>query len=198
MRPRGLSRWVLFCLLAASAASRAEEQSARRVTTPAYLPRAAWLGAYFNTAVTIQVQIQWEFVIQEQETNAWVLLLGGGGGYGLWLPGELGPSRASAMLSLYQHSLRAGAGFRTDERNGLHWGVQLVTGPLFYGARFQDLPADRGVAGLLEARGQLGQRLGSSIYGLTAGYVFLYLRPDQGSAVPFLGGWLIGLFADRL
>ena len=188
MRSKRAGHFLLLALLLATAAAG---------ETPAYLPRSAWVGSYFNRAVTVQVHVQWEFALKEDEARAFVLLLGGGGGYGLWLPTELGPNGTSAMTALYQHSLRAGAGFRSELSTGLDWGFQLAGGPLFYGSRFTDLPRERGVLGFLEARGQLGRRLGSSIYGLTAGYVWLFQRSDGGNTVPFLGGWMIGLFADR-
>jgi hypothetical protein len=164
---------------------------------PPYLPRSAFVGSWLNSgALTAQVRLQWELTLVQERVDAFVLLFQGGGGYGLVLPQNLGPARTSAMMSLYQHTLLAGLAFRADRPSGFHWGFQAATGPLFYGARFTDLPSESGVAGLVEGRADVGWKYGSIVYGISFGYGSLYQQPTRLESGSFLGGILFGLFAD--
>jgi hypothetical protein len=181
---------IIFALLIPLAAS-------ARDPTPAYLPRAAFIGTYVNTALTPQLRFQWELTLIQREKNALVVLLEGGGGYGLLLPSSLGPGGSLSMTRLYQLTALAGVGFRADEADGWHWGGQLATGPLFYGARFNDRSTEDSVWPMLEARAQLGLRYGSTVYGIAVGYAFTYPGLTRSVTTPFLAGPMVGFFADR-
>jgi hypothetical protein len=76
-------------------------------------------------------------------------------------------------------------------------GGQVATGSLFYGARFNDASVENSAWPMAEARVQIGLRKGSSVYGIALGYALVYPGLDRSLATPFLGGFLIGLFADR-
>ncbi len=173
------------------------DQPERRASFPPYLPRAAFVGAFVNSSsVTPQVRLQWELTLIQERIDSLVLLFGGGGGYGLNRPQNLGPTNTSVMISLYQHVILGGFGFRADRPGGFHWGFQAATGPLFYGARFSDLPSERGVLGLVEGRADVGWRFGSIVYGVSFGYASLYQQPMRLQSGPYLGGIMFGLFAD--
>jgi hypothetical protein len=101
------------------------------------------------------------------------------------------------MTRLYQLTTLAGIGVRADESGGWHWGAQIATGPLFYGARYNDMTSEDAVWPMVEARAQVGLRLGSSVYGLFFGYTLPYPGQNETRTTPFIGGWMLGLFADR-
>jgi len=171
--------------------------SARSFPTPPYLPRAAFVGTYIKTAVTPQLRFQWEFTLLQRRVDALVLVLEGGGGYGLALPNNLGPSGTLAMTRLYQLTALAGVGYRADEPGGWHWGVQVATGPLFYGSRFNDSSTEDSVWPMVEARAQIGLRAGLTVYGIAIGYALMYPGLNQTNTTPLLGGFMVGVFADR-
>jgi hypothetical protein len=175
----------------------AGSESAREFRTPAYLPRAAFIGTYVRTAITPQLRFQWEFTLMQRRIDALVLLLEGGGGYGLGLPNNLGATATVSMTRLYQLTALAGIGFRADEPGGWHWGGQIATGPLFYGARLSDSSSEDSVWPMVEARAQIGLRYGSSVYGIALGYALIYPGNTRTISAPFLGGFMLGLFADR-
>lgn len=181
---------IIFALMPLTA-------SARESRTPAYLPRGAFVGTYVNTALTPQLRVQWELTMLQRENNALVLVLEGGGGYGVLLPKNLGPSGMLSMTRLYQLTALAGLGLRADSESGWHWGGQLVTGPLFYGARFDDRSSEDSVWPMLEARAQVGLRYGSMVYGIAVGYAFTYPGLTRSLTTPYLAGPLFGIFADR-
>lgn len=169
----------------------------RRSSFPPYLPRAALVGSFLNSsALTPQVRVEWELTLVQERVDAFVLVLEGGGGYGLNLPQNLGPANVTAMTSLYQHTLLAGLGFRADRPSGFHWGFQAATGPLIYGAKFSDLPAESGILGMVEGRAQAGWKFGSIVYGVSLGYASLYQQPSHLVSGSYLGGILFGFFAD--
>ncbi len=171
--------------------------SARDHGNPAYLPRAALVGTFVNTVLTPQLRLTWELTLLERGKNALLLVLEGGGGYGLLLPSNLGPTGMLSMTRLYQLTALAGIGFQADYEGGWHWGGQLATGPLFYGARFNDHSSEDAVWPMLEARAQLGLRYGSTVYGVSVGYAFTYPGLTRSLTTPFLGGPIVGVFADR-
>jgi hypothetical protein len=171
--------------------------SAREFPTPAYLPRSAFVGTYVNTAVTPQLRFQWELTLIQRRVHALVMVLEGGGGYGVALPSNLGAAGNLSMNRLYQLTALAGLGFRADEPGGWHWGAQIATGPLFYGARFNDTSTENSAWPMAEARVQLGLRSGASVYGIALGYGLLYPGLARTLTTPFLGGFMVGLFADR-
>jgi len=173
------------------------QEPRHRSLFPPYLPRAAWVGTFLNSsALTAQIRLEWELTLVQERVDAFVLVFEGGGGYGLSLPENLGPARVTSMTSLYQHTLMAGLGFRADLPSGFHWGFQAATGPLIYGAKFSDLPAESGILGMVEGRAQAGWKFGSIVYGVTLGYASLYRQPSNLVSGSYLGGFLFGLFAD--
>ncbi len=172
-------------------------ESGREFPTPPYLPRAAFVGIYLRTAVTPQLRIQWELTLMQRRVHALVLVLEGGGGYGIALPKNLDPTGTVSMTRLYQLTLLAGIGIRADEPSGWQWGGQIATGPLFYGARYNDASSKDAVWPMVEARAQIGLRFGSSVYGISVGYALPYPGQTETRTTPFLGGWMLGLFADR-
>ena len=172
--------------------------SAKDRGNPAYLPRAALVGTYFNTVLTPQLRLTWELTLLEREKNALILVLEGGGGYGVLLPSNLGPSGMLSMTRLYQLTALAGIGFQVDyDESRWHWGGQLATGPLFYGARFSDGFKEDSVWPMLEARAQLGLRYGSTVYGISVGYAFTYPGLTSSLTTPYLAGPMAVIFADR-
>ena len=182
----------IFLVLLIPLAAPAGESS-----TPAYLPRAAFVGTYINTALTPQLRVQWELTLLQSENNGLVLVLEGGGGYGLFLPDRLGPGGDVSMTRLYQLTAMGGLGFRADYDSGWHWGGQLATGPLFYGARFKDRTSEDSVWPIVEARAQVGLRYGRTVYGIAVGYAFTYPGQSRSLTTPYLAGPMVGIFADR-
>jgi len=165
---------------------------------PAYLPRAALFGTFFNTVVTPQLRLTWELTLLEREKNALLLVLEGGGGYGVLLPTNLGPTGMLSMTRLYQLTALAGVAFHAEyEESRWHWGGQLATGPLFYGAKFSDSSTEDKVWPMLEARAQLGLRFGATVYGVSFGWAFTYPGLTSSLTTPYLGGPMVGIFADR-
>ena len=165
---------------------------------PAYLPRAALVGTFFNTVVTPQLRLTWEFTLLEREKNALLFVLEGGGGYGVLLPSNLGPTGMLSMTRLYQLTALAGVAFHAEYvESRWHWGGQLATGPLFYGAKFSDSSTEDKVWPMLEARAQLGLRFGSTVYGVSFGWAFTYPGLTSSLTTPYLGGPMVGIFADR-
>jgi hypothetical protein len=172
--------------------------SAKDHGNPAYLPRAALLGTFFNTVVTPQLRLTWELTLLEREKNALLLVLEGGGGYGVLLPTNLGPTGMLSMTRLYQLTALAGIAFHADyEDSRWHWGGQLATGPLFYGAKFSDGFTEDKVWPMLEARARVGLRFGATVYGLSFGWAFTYPGLTTSLTTPYLGGPMVGIFADR-
>lgn len=181
---------VIFALLVPVAAS--------AKGNPAYLPRAALVGTFFNTVVTPQLRLTWELTLVEREKNALLLVLEGGGGYGVLLPTNLGPTGMLSMTRLYQLTALAGIAFHADyEDSRWHWGGQLATGPLFYGAKFSDGFTEDKVWPMLEARARVGLRFGATVYGLAFGWAFTYPGLTTSLTTPYLGGPMVGIFADR-
>jgi hypothetical protein len=175
----------------------ADLEPSRDFPTPPYLPRSAFVGTFVNTAWTPQLRIQWELTALQRRADALVIVLEGGGGYGVALPQNLGPGGMVAMTRLYQLTALAGIGYRADPSSRWHWGVQAATGPLFYGTRFNDSTSEDSVLGMLEVRAQLGLRYGAYVYGISVGYAELYPGFTSTRSTPFLGGFLFGVFADR-
>jgi hypothetical protein len=196
---------VCAALLAAAPAARAqdvgEEVGApprRHVSpTPWWLPRGASLGTYFAPdTLTPQLRLQWQWTVIQERVDAFVLVFEGGGGWAVARTQQAGLQDDATMRMLYQHPLLAGVAYRGTRPSGLHLGGHVLTGPLFYGARFDSLPAEDRVVGVLEARVQAGWKLGAAVYGLSLGYASAYGRPARSYAYPYIGGFTFGLFAD--
>jgi hypothetical protein len=192
---------VLFLLLAAPVAHAQGDEEAEakrhRSPTPFYLPRGAFLGAFFkDAATTAQLRVQWQLTVVQEPVDALVLVLEGGLGYGLTHPRNAGRAGTARMTYLYQHTAQLGLAYRGLYPNGFHWGLQVTTGPTFLGARFDTLPRERRIIGSVEGRVQFGWRVASVAYGVSLGLSQPYVYPGRSAAAPYLGGLLLGVFAD--
>lgn len=192
MRSRHL--FVMLIMLLGGTLARAESQFR---DTPAYLPRAVWTGVFINNgAVSPQLRVQWEGFLVQQYRDALVVVGELGGGYATMLPNTAGPDSDKLMTSFYQHSLVAGIGLRSWRGRNFHWGGQLLLGPQFYGATFEDLPTENRLNGIIEARLRAGWDLGPLSLGASAGYAAPFSRPILSNAAEFVGGWMVGLYLD--
>jgi hypothetical protein len=164
---------------------------------PVYVPRQAFVGAFFRDAVTPQLRVGWEATVVQERRDALILLLELGGGYGFGLPKKTGPTQDVAMTFLYQHTAQAGLGLRATFANGFHWGAQVTAGPLFYGARFKErLRTEERIGGMMEGRLQFGLRRGTFIYGISGGYGRHFGVSWRSTAGEYLGGAIFGAFVD--
>jgi hypothetical protein len=167
--------------------------------TPWYLPRGVFLGTFvFGGAVTPQVRVQWEWTVVQEQRDAFAIILEGGGGYALARPSiELNASENAQMTFFYQHMVMAGFAYRGEWANGLHIGVQGLTGPLWYGARFDNVLAKEGrLTGLVEGRAQVGLRLGPVVLGVSGGLGTPYQKPLRTFSADYVTGVVLGLFLD--
>ena len=166
--------------------------------SPCILPLAPGYVAMISGVSVEQLQqrnqrIHWVVLL-----NALLFVLEGGGGYGVLLPSNLGPTGMLSMTRLYQLTALAGVAFHAEyEESRWHWGGQLATGPLFYGAKFSDSSTEDKVWPMLEARAQVGLRYGATVYGLSFGWAFTYPGLTSSLTTPYLGGPMVGIFADR-
>jgi hypothetical protein len=165
--------------------------------SPAWLPRGAFLGTYIrNGAVTLQPRVQWQLTFFQDRKDALVLLLEGGVGYAAALPDTAVQGADVPVDAFHAHSLMVGAGYRNQSPSGLHWGFQVTSGPLWYGAHFRGLPDERHLAGLVEGRVHLGHRVGPLVLGGSVGYGEPFNFRRSSVARQYAGGLLLGLFAD--
>jgi hypothetical protein len=190
---------LLFGLSPVAMAQTEEASTATRRTgsTPVWLPRGAFLGTYLrNGAVTPQARLQWQVTLFEQRKDTFALLLEGGVGWAAALPDTVLEGRDVPIHSLYEHPVLFGVGYRNQAPEGFHWGFQVTGGPVWYGAHFRDLPAERESAGLMEGRIHVGYRVGQVVLGMSAGYGEPFSFKRRSVARQFLGGAQFGFFAD--
>ncbi len=182
---------LISLLFGLSPIAGAQPQASREApaATPFWLPRGALLGTYVRAgAVTPQARLQWQFTLVRERTDGLVLLLEGGVGFAA--------ARPEGMDAFYEHTLMIGGGYRNQQPSGLHWGFQVTGGPLWYGAHLSDLPDERYTAGLVEGRVHLGYQVGRVALGVSAGYGEPFNFRRRSVARQFLGGVLLGFFAD--
>jgi hypothetical protein len=134
------------------------------------------------------VRLQWQLTLFEQRKDGLVLLAEGGVGWAAALP--------DAASAFYEHPLMVGVGYRNQDPEGFHWGFQVTGGPVWYGAHFRDLPAERATAGLMEGRIHVGYRVGPVVLGVSGGYGEPFSYRRRSVSPQFLGGALFGFFAD--
>jgi hypothetical protein len=195
-----------FCLLLVALAAPAlgqeadeELRPARHVSpTPAWLPRQVFAGTYFRSGVvTLQGRLQWEVTVIQERVDAFVLFAEAGGGAAVRLTQQAGLTGNIAMTRFSQFAGVVGVAYRGTQSNGLHLGVQAGAGPYLYSARYAEfLLPEEAVAGIVEARVQVGYAFGLVAVGLSAGYGEAFGIPQRINARPFAGGLLVGLFAD--
>lgn len=169
-----------------------------RSPTPVWLPRGAFLGTYFqNDAMVPQLRLQWQFTVLQERVDALVLVGEAGGGWALKKPSTAGPLRNDEVDALWEHSALLGLAYRGTRSNGLHFGAQLAAGPLWYGGRYHTLPDEDRFAGLLEGRLHAGYRLGPAVsFGVAVGYAEPFSYRSRSPGLRFVGGPMVGLFAD--
>ncbi len=196
-----MSRVLAFLLLlATSVPARAELVSTAAPTppTPWYLPRGVFLGTFiFNGAVTPELRVQWEWTLVQEPRDSFVAILEGGGGYAIARPSIALASQDQAQMTFfYQHMVTLGLAYRGEWANGLHVGAQAITGPFWYGARYDNLPTEGRLTGVVEGRFQIGKRLGPVVLGVSAGLGTPYAKPLRTFSVDYLAGFVGGVFLD--
>ncbi|MDQ3265567.1 MAG: hypothetical protein M3Y59_18235 [Myxococcota bacterium] len=176
-----------------------EEQDAKPLMVPVYLPRAAFLGAYVNDgALTPQLRLQWQHTLIQKNRDAFVAYLEGGGGFGLSLPNNLLPYANGRMTSLYQHVALIGLGYNAVYSDGWAWGFQVLTGAQWYGGNFTDplVPDERRLGGTVEGRANLGLNIGPVRLMASAGWGQLWVVPRSSVSARFVGGPIFGVYVD--
>jgi hypothetical protein len=164
---------------------------------PWYVPRAAFGGTFYNVTWTPQLRLAWEVAIIQSKNDAMLAFFEGGGGYAVWMPRIFGLNGQDAMTFFYQHTAMLGLAYQARYSNGLCWGFQVGTGPVFYGARIENLPTENIVAGWVEGRAHVGWRFGKITYGISAGYANLYNPPRRTQqSGSFVAGPVGGFYMD--
>jgi hypothetical protein len=160
-----------------------------RARSPWFLPRYAMIGAYAGTGVFAPTaRIGWELGVVEQRTE-FVLLL------------ELGPAFAVAvpksMRTFFEHSALVGVGLRNQRGKQFHWGISLLTGPMYEGATFVDgtLNEERW-NGAIEGRLQGGIDLGPVSLAGYFGYQGPYLSNFHFASTQYIGGFSFGVLLN--
>lgn len=188
---------VGFTLLAVFFGASAQAADIQTGTTPFYLPRAIWAGTFIHgQTVTPQVRVQWEGMLIQQYRDVLAVVMEVGGGYGVRFPTGVGINEDATMTYLYQHSIVAGIGYRGWRFQNFRWGVQILLGPHFYGARYDILPKENRVNGMVEGRARFGWDLGPVSVGASVGYASPFSRPFLSAAAPHLGGFMAGAYVD--
>ena len=188
---------LLVLSLATPAAAQLRTQEKRVSPTPAYLPRAVYLGTYVKGgAVVPQLRAQWEVTLIQERIDAFVFIAELGGGYDVAGPTNAGPREDLELTQLYEHSALAGFGYRGSWPSGLHVGAHVLAGPLRYGAKYEILPSEKRTAGLVDGRLQIGHSVGPFVLGAALGYGEAFGTSRRSNALQYLGGLSFGIFAD--
>lgn len=182
----------------ASVETEDEETAAPAGPVPVYLPRGAFAGAYAQEgALTPQLRIQWQATLIQMKNDAFVAFLEGGGGFGLSLPSNLRSFGVTGgMNSLYQATVLVGLGYDAVYSSGWAWGFQVLTGPKWYGARFDDYEPEAGFGGTVEGRANIGINVGPVRLMASAGWAQLWVVPRTSIAAQFVGGPIFGVYVD--
>lgn len=188
---------LLVLSLAGPAAAQLRTVEKRVSPTPAYLPRAAYLGTYVKGgAVVPQLRAQWELTLIQERIDAFVLIGELGGGYDVAGPTNAGPRANLELVQLYEHTALLGFGYRGSWPSGLHVGAHVLAGPLLYGAKYQLLAPEKRTVGLVDGRLQVGHSVGPFVLGAALGYGEAFGVSQRSNALQYLGGLSFGLFAD--
>lgn len=203
---------MLLILLAGSPALAQEDEDTeprRHVSpTPVWLPRGVFLGTYLTTGepdvrsspplvVTPQLRLQWELTVIQERVDSMVLLAELGGGWAVARTDRGGVGENLSMERLNQFVGIFGLGYRGTLPSGLHLGAHAGVGPLLYRARFSGFVPEQFLAGMVEARAQVGYTFFKGVaLGISAGYGSPFGRPARSFGGEFTGGFLVGLFAD--
>jgi hypothetical protein len=194
----GLPLFVLLALaLSPSAFAQGEGVTRHQSPTPPWLPRGAFLGTYVrNGAVVPQARIQWQLTLFQDRRDALIFVVEGGLGRSLAVPDSAVEGANVPFRYFYAHPAMAGLGYRNQNPSGWHWGFQVVAGPVWYGARYQGFADEDRMGGLLEGRVHVGYQVGKVALGLGVGYAEPFSVSRRSVARDYLGGLLVGFFAD--
>jgi hypothetical protein len=156
------------------------------------------LGTYLrNGAVVPQARIQWQLTLFQDRRDALVFVVEGGLGYSVVLPDSAVEGANVPFSSFYSHTAMAGMGYRNQNPSGWHWGFQVTAGPVWYGARYQGFADEDRLGGLLEGRVHIGHKVSKTVVvGVAGGYSEPFSVSRRSVARDFLGGALVGFFAD--
>jgi hypothetical protein len=163
---------------------------------PAWSPRSAYVGAYLPAPFVPQLRLQWEWTLIQERIDALVLTLEAGGGVQVGTLSGVGARGNARMMTGWQVPVLLGLAYRGTRPSGFHWGLTVATGPTFFGATFDTLPAERGAVGVVEGKIQVGWKLGAAVWGVYGGVAQVYDFPARYASVRHVGGPLLGLFAD--
>ncbi len=190
----------LLLALGAAASPSASAQLAIEPTpggVPAYLPRGAFLGAYVNgDAVVPQARIFWQVTLVQTRNDALVGAFAAGGGFGLTHPIGVSHGVPYTVTSLFEHTLLVGVAYRATYANNFHWGFHILTGPVFYGATYDSLPAERRFDGSVEGTVEFGVKVGEVTFGASGGWAQPYNALINSVVISYVGGPLFGIFLD--
>lgn len=189
--------FVVTLILLCGSSAFAQSANAPRITlgrpSPAYLPRTIFLGTYLKDgATTPQVRVQWELPLVEQSKDVLGVAFELGGGYGVGFPQNAGQLQDGRMNFLYQHTALVGIAYRGWRGSHFRWGVQILTGPFWYGARYENLRTENRFTGMVEGRVRFGFDAGPVSLGVSGGYGSPYSVRRVSPAAPFIGGPMVG------
>ncbi|XXF80818.1 hypothetical protein P2318_13985 [Myxococcaceae bacterium GXIMD 01537] len=143
-----------------------------------------------------QLRLQWQLTLFQDRRDALVFLAEGGLGRSISLPETAVEGARIPFTAFYSHPALAGLGYRNHNPSGWYWGFQVTAGPVWYGAHYEGLVNESRTGGLLEGRIQIGRRAGPVALGLGVGYAEPFSVPRRSVAKDFLGGFMLGFFAD--
>lgn len=203
---RRLVTLVFFtlCLCETASAQTLRSGSTVEATTPAWLPRAAYLGTSLaDGAVVLQARLQWQFMFYQGRRDALGVFLEPLVGLSLATPSTLTPDPfgsqpAGSLTALQLYSLVGSVGYVNRQESGLEWGFQVGSGPAWFQARFQGASKSQESywVGLLDGRVHLGYHLGPVGLGVAVGYGDSYNYKRSSLAHGYVGGLQLGLYAD--
>lgn len=195
---RGFPSFLLLALaLGSSAFAQGEPSQRHQSPTPAWLPRGAFLGTYLRQgAVVPQARLQWQLTFFQDRRDALALIVEGGLGRSVALPDSAVEGFNVPFKSFYAHTVMAGGAYRNDNPSGWHWGFQVTAGPVWYGGRYERLAKEDRAGGLLEGRVHVGHKVGPLALGASVGYGEPFSVGRRNVARNYLGGLLLGVFAD--
>jgi hypothetical protein len=178
--------WLILALLLPATAGAVES------SVPAYLPRGASAIVLLRGVTTPQVRLAWRlpFVFEKRGT----LSLGLEGGVGYGIPSGAGLSQTDRVTFYYQHPVQLSLGYFHRYDSGMRAGLELLSGPVFYGARFTSSPRENRMEPVIEGRAMLGFGFEHLSFGISLGYMEVYKQSTRSRALPFLGGVSLGTF----
>jgi hypothetical protein len=199
MNRRLLPVFVFTLCLCAAASAQTRPTPPPESPTPAWLPRAAFLGTYLrNGAVVPEARVQWQLPFFRGRLDSLSLVIEPTAALAAAFPASLVENEDVRLTSLRLYSLMLGVGYVSRRESGLEWGFQFGTGPAWYSARFTGGSKDREsyFIGLLGGRAQVGYRFGPISLGVAVGYSDPYNHKRTSLARGHVGGLQLGLYAD--